>query len=243
MHDPVADVLRQRAALGTGAGAGIAVSVVLHGTLTALAVYAAMHATPPSPATMLNIKLAPVQSRAIEAAPRVVKTPPKPVERRIEEPKPEPPKTAVEKPPEKNTVPLSPFGRSAKKGSENPAPPPRTDTAPPTAATSTAPVVPIGGSGVTGLEGGDFPYTLYLEAMQRKIGGNWFRPQLAGGAAVIVYLRIQRDGTITDVKVETSSGNPTFDRAARSAVLSSSPLNPLPFAYNGTFLGVHLTFR
>ena len=58
-----------------------------------------------------------------------------------------------------------------------------------------------------------------------------------------LVVRIMRDGTITEAKVETSSGNGTFDRAALSAVRSSSPLNPLPFAYDGTYLGVHLTFR
>lgn len=240
MHDPVADVLRQRAALGTGAGAGIAVSVVLHGGLIALAVYAAIHAKPPVPVSMLNIKLAqpsvePRPLRPPSPVPPAAKAdvaPPVP----IPAPSVEPPKTPPTQPPEKNTVPLSPFGRSTKKGSESPA-------VEPPVATSTAPAVPIGGSGVTGLEGGDFPYTLYLEAMQRRIGSNWFRPQIAGGRSVIVYFRIQRDGTITDSEVKTSSENGTFDRQALSAVRSSSPLNPLPFAYNGTYLGVHLTFR
>ncbi len=103
--------------------------------------------------------------------------------------------------------------------------------------------MPIGGSGVTGLEGGDFPYTLYIQGMHRRIGTNWFRPPVADGTRVLVYFRILRDGTIGEVRVESSSGNPTFDRAALSAVKSSSPLNPLPFAYDGTYLGVHLTFR
>ena len=60
---------------------------------------------------------------------------------------------------------------------------------------------------------------------------------------MVVYFRILRDGTITEARVETPSGNGTFDRAALSAVRSSSPLNPLPFAYSGTYLGVYLTFR
>jgi len=104
------------------------------------------------------------------------------------------------------------------------------------------PEVPVGGSGITALEGGDFPYTLYLESMQRRIGTFWYRPPV-NGATTIIYYRIQRDGTITDAKIVTPSGNSTFDRAALSAVRSASPLNPLPFAYSGTFLGVHLTFR
>ena len=140
-------------------------------------------------------------------------------------------------------MPLSPFGRSTKKGSETP-PAAKPAAAPPAAAPGTTTAeVPVGGSGVTGLEGGDFPYTLYLQGMHRRIGTNWFRPQVAAGTATIIYFRILRDGTIGEARVETSSGNGTFDRAALSAVRSSSPLNPLPFAYAGTYLGVHLTFR
>lgn len=231
----------------------MAISLLLHAGLTGLAVYAAMHATAPTPATMVSIQFASMPQPA--ARPRSATPSQKPkIEEpkpKIEEPKPkiEEPKPVVEKPPqkvEKNTVPLSPFGRSTKKGSEAPpvakpaaAPPPGSAAA----STTTAVEVPVGGSGVTGLEGGDFPYSLYIQGMQRKIGSNWFRPQLVSGAATLVYFRIQRDGTISEAKVETSSGNGTFDRAALSAVRSSSPLNPLPFAYSGNYLGVHLTFR
>jgi TonB family protein len=153
---------------------------------------------------------------------------------------------AVPKPPakvEKNTVPLSPFGKSPKKGSENaavakPAP------APPAArgGTTTADV-PVGGDRRDGTGRRRFSVHALHRGMHRRIGSNWFRPQVVAGAAAIVYFRIQRDGTIGEAKVETSSGNGTFDRAALSAVRSSSPLNPLPFAYDGTYLGVHLTFR
>lgn len=249
MRDGVADVLAQRATLDRGAGVGIVLSVLLHGGLTALAIYAATHASPPQTAQMVNIEFAkmpgptatvskPVERKPVEA-PKIEEPKPQ-AEPKIEEPKPAAP--APQKV-EKNTVPLSPFGRSTKKGSETP-PAAKPAVAPPApAAGTTTAEVPIGGSGVTGLEGGDFPYTLYLQGMHRRIGTNWFRPQVAAGTATVVYFRIQRDGTITEAKVETSSGNGTFDRAALSAVRSSSPLNPLPFAYDGTYLGVHLTFR
>jgi protein TonB len=254
MRDGVADVLAQRATLNRGAGAGIVLSLLLHGGLIALAVYAATHASAPRAAQMVSIEFA--KMPGTPAAPVARKKPatPKPVEApKIDEPKPkiepkitEPNPVATTAPAkvEKNTVPLSPFGRSTKKGSETPAvakPAPAPPTVAP-AGTTTA-EVPIGGSGVTGLEGGDFPYTLYLQGMHRRIGMNWFRPQVPDGTATLIYFRIQRDGTIGEVKIETSSGNGTFDRAALSAVRSSSPLNPLPFAYDGTYLGVHLTFR
>ena len=241
MQDRVADVLAQRAALDRGAGVGVVISVLLHAALAALAVYTALHAPPPKTVSTVNIQFArmPAMTKAAEPAKK-----PTPVAPKIEAPKPviEAPKPAADTPPpkpEKNTVPLSPFGQSTKKGSERPAPalPPPGPPAP------AAPEVPVGGSGITGLEGGDFPYTLYLESMQRKIGTFWYRPSVPPGTACIIYYRIQRDGTVADAKVVTPSGNGTFDRAALSAVRSASPLNPLPFAYSGTFLGVHLTFR
>jgi periplasmic protein TonB len=250
VHDRVAEVLAQRATLDRGAAAGVAWSLVLHGGLIALALYAATHAETPVPAKTVSIQFAQLRG-AQRPAPAIQKPAPEPVTPKIEEPKPKiaAPQPAVETPPpakpEKNTVPLSPFGRSTKKGSDA-APPAKTIPAPPAAAppgVATTTDVPIGGTGVQGLEGGDFPYTIYIEAMQRKIGSNWFRPQIAGGAATIVYFRILRDGSIGETRVETSSGNATFDRAALSAVRSSQPLNPLPFGYSGSYLGVHLTFR
>ena len=244
MQDRVADVLRQRAALDRGAGAGIAVSVALHAGIIALAVYAALHADPPRPATMVSIQFPGTPAPAITkpAAKRAAPAPkieePKP---KIEEPKPQVDQTPPK--PEKNTVPLSPFGQSTKKGSETPAPA-KPVPQPAAGVTSTAPEVPIGGSGVTGLEGGDFPYTLYLNAMHRRIGDNWYRgDNVPPGTTAVIYFRILRNGTIVEARVETSSGNAVFDRGALSAVRSSSPLNPLPFGYDGTFLGVHLTFR
>ena len=237
MEDRVAEVLAQRAALDSGFAAGVLVSILLHGGLTGAAIYAAMHQTSIQRAPVLNIRFAPVA-----AAPAAITKPAaKPAAPKIEAPKPQPVKPVeTKKPPEKNTVPISPFGKSEKKGSENPV------AAPPKPVTSTAPigpVVPVGGSGVTGLEGGDFPYTLYIDRMHTLIGSHWFRPQSAAEATVVIYFVIDRDGTIRDARVETTSNNSTFDRAALRSVLESSPLPPLPFGYSGTWLGVHLTFR
>jgi TonB family protein len=245
MQDRVADVLAQRAALDRGAGVGVAISVLLHAALAGAAVYAALHAPAPKAVSAINIQFARMPAPApvvpakkeTPAAPKIVE--PKPL---ISEPKPEPPVVPPPKP-EKNTVPLSPFGQSTKKGSEKPpAPAPAPQQAAPS--TSAAPEVAVGGSGITGIEGGDFPYTLYLTAMHKRIGTYWYRPpSVTPGTTVVVYFRIARDGTISDTKITTPSGNSTFDRSALSAIRSASPLNPLPYAYSGTYLGVHLTFR
>lgn len=237
MRDRVADVLAQRATLDSGFLAGVLLSILLHGGVTAAAIYAAMHTAPPQIASVLNIKFAPVR---VPAAAAIVKpvAKPKPVTPRIEPPKPEPLKPVeTKKAPEKNTVPLSPFGKSTIKGSENPvvAPPIPATQQPgnPATQTATQPVT---------FDGGDFPYTVYIDRMTTKLGAAFFRPQ--GTSSVVgVYFVIDRDGTIRDAKIESSSGNSTLDRAALRAVLESSPLGPLPFGYAGTYLGVHLKFK
>jgi protein TonB len=244
VEDRVAEVLAQRAAVDAGPAGGIVLSILLHGGITALAVYGALHAKPPQMANMLTIRFAPMTPA--NAAPAA-----KPVAPVIHEPVPvvETPKpVTATAPPAKNTAPPSPFGKSTKKASEIPLPvpvpaPASTTAAATAAATTSAPDIAAGSSGVTALEGGDFPYTMYLTNMNRLIGMRWFRPQVAGDLSTKIAFTINRDGRITDARIETPSGNGTADRAALRAVLESSPLPPLPFAYNGTYLGVHLIFK
>jgi protein TonB len=170
-----------------------------------------------------------------------------PVLPQIAQPAVEMPKPAAPVKPSTNTVPLSPFGRSTKKGEEKAAPPsPPPVTTPAVTATGTPAVTTtlpaVGSSGVTSLEG-TFPFPFYIERMNTLIAGKWFRPPAKSELLTAVYFAIQRDGTIRDAKIEGSSGNPTFDRAALRAVIEASPLPPLPFGYSGSYLGVHLTFH
>jgi protein TonB len=234
MEDRVGEVLARRAALESGAAAGVALSICLHVAAAAIVIYAAMHHPPTQSVDVITINLAPMTAPKPAAPARA------PV---IHEPKPvveQQPKLAAK--PEPKTVPLSPFGKSAKKGSETPlpAPAPVPVRAAGGGATQSA-EVPVGGTGVA-IEG-DFPYTIYIDNMRRLIGQHWFRPQVTPGTATTIHFAIDRDGSIRDINIETPSGNGTFDRAAQRAILESSPLPPLPFAYNGTFLGVHLTFK
>ncbi|HUP48867.1 MAG TPA: energy transducer TonB [Thermoanaerobaculia bacterium] len=243
MRDPVADILAERSATGSGLAGAIVVSLFLHATGGALAVYAALRHPPPRPVSTINIRFAQTP-RVAPPAP----APPQPVAPRIEEPRPQPvtpPPAKAAEPPTKDTAPLSPFGRSTKKGVDAPAPPPPPPppSIPATGTAGTAGEIAVGETGVTALEGGDFPYTLYLEQMKRLIGTRWVRPPVGSGARTVVYFRIERDGMIRDVQVMARSGSGNFDRAAERAVLEASPLPALPFGYSGHYLGVHLTFR
>ena len=247
MDDRVGELLAERAHLGGGAAPGIAISLLLHGSIAAAIVYATMHATVPQAASTLSIHFAPaagVGSRVSGVvAPTPAATPPVAKKITIPEPVAETPKSVAKSEPK--TVPLSAFGKSSKKGSETPpAPTPH----PPLHTPQTQPGVvggidiPVGSAGVTGIEG-DFPYTIYIDRMKTLIGQRWLRPQSGTGVVATVSFVIDRDGAIRDAKNEILSGNGTFDRAALRAVLEASPLPPLPFGYNGTYLGVHLTFR
>jgi protein TonB len=234
MDDVVGKVLAQRRALDRGAGAGVAFSLLLHGVITAAAVFAALRHPAQQTESVIEIKFA--KMPAPVAAPAA---PPKPAPAPVAQPKPQPvvetPKP-IAKPAPPKTVPLSSFGKSTKKGAEQPSNP---ATQQPAAAV--VPDIPVGGTGA--VVEGDFPYTIYIDRMKTLIGQHWFRPQVSAGAATTIKFVIQRDGTVRDADTETPSGTGTFDRAALRAVMESSPLPPLPFGYSGTYLNVHLTFK
>jgi periplasmic protein TonB len=230
MDDRVGDILAQRAKLESGVGVAIFFSILLHATLTALAGWSAWHHSSTESTSTMTIRFAqPAATPEITSAVQ-----PAPVTEPVVQPQPKP----IEKSKaSKNTAPPSPFGKSPKKAAE---PIPQ-----PVAAPVPAPAVdvPVGGSGVTQLEGGDFPYPLYIQRMNTLIGGHWVRPAVAETTSATIYFVINRDGTIRDAKVLDSSGSGLYDRAALRAVLEVSPLPPLPFGYNGTYLGVGLKFR
>jgi TonB family protein len=242
MHDRVGELLAERARLGGGAGGGIALSILLHGSIAAAVVYTAIHATVPQQVSTLSIKFAPVPAvQQPVIAPAAAKTPPlAPPKPKILEPVAEAPKPVAK--PILKSVPFSPFGQSTKKGSDTPPAPVTTTQRPLPVPVAGNMDIPLGATGVTGLDA-DFPYTIYVERMKSLIGQRWLRPQVGNGTVATVSFTIDRDGAIRDAKNEMSSGNGTFDRAALRAVLEASPLPPLPFGYNGTYLGVHLTFR
>jgi len=78
--------------------------------------------------------------------------------------------------------------------------------------------------------------------MAERIRSAWNINQGAVGH-VFIKFTIQRDGTLTNVTVDQSSGNPLLDNAAQRAVLMTRKLNPLPDAFTNPTLGVRLDFN
>jgi TonB family protein len=108
--------------------------------------------------------------------------------------------------------------------------------------------VPFGGlasgAGGTGarLDVGNFCCPQYLAAMQERILRNWESRQQTLGLAIVVF-RVQRDGTLSDIAIERSSGNATLDFIATRALRLTQRIPPLPPEYPNPSLTVHMTFE
>lgn len=72
----------------------------------------------------------------------------------------------------------------------------------------------------------------YFDAIAAHIQANWslLKNQMEnmGTLTTDIGLQIERDGTVTTIVVEKTSGNPLFDEYALRAVKRSTPLPPFP---------------
>ena len=101
-----------------------------------------------------------------------------------------------------------------------------------------------GGSGGDGgvKVDGNFCCPEYLIDMRDRIRRNWNERQQSTGVVIMKYA-IQRNGQITDIEVERSSGNPVLDLMSQRALITTKAVAPLPAAYPERQLTVHLTFE
>jgi TonB family protein len=92
-----------------------------------------------------------------------------------------------------------------------------------------------------------FPFQFYLQMISDKITTNWFQalvdPGVGGLLQTQVYFRIYKNGTISDIKIDVSSGVESFDLSAQRAIKNSAPFAPLPNEYDGQYLGITLVFE
>jgi TonB family protein len=97
------------------------------------------------------------------------------------------------------------------------------------------------GSG-SSLDVADFCCPEYIAIMVTRIRSAWSQNQGAKGTALVKFT-IQRDGSLTNVELERSSGTTPLDFAAMRAVLTTRTLPPLPDAFPNPTLPVHLNFE
>ena len=97
------------------------------------------------------------------------------------------------------------------------------------------------GGGAPGIPA-DFHFTYYIERMLALIESRWYKPSVPPGARARVRFVILKSGKVEGIRLEESSGNSSFDRAALRAMYAANPLPPLPPAYGKPSLTVHLSF-
>ena len=98
--------------------------------------------------------------------------------------------------------------------------------------------------------GGDFAsrYGWYVESVRRAIGQNWIQTTIdpsvraARRAKTTVSFRIFRNGTINNIRLETSSGNRSMDDSATRALLGIDKLPALPSDYSCSYVDVTFDF-
>jgi protein TonB len=107
----------------------------------------------------------------------------------------------------------------------------------------------IGESGPGGYGTGTgvaFPFPWYIEAVFTKLEINWVKPYLVNAEpreyTAVVYFVIGRNGQVSRVEVEQSSGIAALDRSAESAVLGAAPFPPLPNQWTEQDLAFRVRF-
>jgi TonB family protein len=250
--DSVGNILAERERDRLPFGTGISLAVLLHvgvaAGLLASALSRPIRFVNPRAVSVRLMPAGAFSGGAAVSVPAQAAPEPEPQKPRIEkaaEPPPPPPSSRAVLLPatEKKPQPPPPSARGAQ--------PPKTDakaepagdargTATGTTINATGSSVGIGGAR---LDQADFQYSYYIDRMILAVGVNWFKPAQVVPIEPVVRFHIERDGTIADPEIETSSGLPFVDRAALRAVMAASPLPPLPPEYGGSRLGVHLIFE
>lgn len=85
----------------------------------------------------------------------------------------------------------------------------------------------------------------YLGRVRQRISSFWNAPPVdvtAQAYVVIVQFRLHRNGSVTGVAIEQSSGNEYYDLAGKRAVLSATPLPAFPPELTEPYFDAHFTF-
>ena len=257
MREAVSDILDLRARQAEGLSRMVIVSLVAHGVLISMLVLVPRSwigsarkpptnvmtislggAPGPDAGGMTQLSARPVQTVAtpepkrVETAP-AVKQPEMVAPDVTAKTRPKPP-TKLDKPVDKSASRKPTSGEAVKSGDA--------------LANTKGQQIPFGGLSTSGgggtgatLDVKDFCCPEYISTMVQRIRANWSQQQGAAGNTIVKFT-IRRDGMLTNVEVERSSGNTVLDLESRRAVLYTRQLPPLPAQFNEPFLTVHLDF-
>jgi TonB family protein len=85
----------------------------------------------------------------------------------------------------------------------------------------------------------------YLALVRQRISNAWNAPPLdltSQAYVVVVQFRLHKNGSVTGVAIEQSSGNEYYDLAGKRAVLSANPLPIFPPDILDPYFDAHFTF-
>lgn len=209
-----------------GTGAGIAWTLTVH-LVSAVILMAAARPNEIPP---------PVYAVELVAAPR---TPPRPRRAPEATPRPVPPPQTTPKPQQREETP-----------DPVPTPPPEETEPPPKTAPSEPPLpdeTPKTGNAPANVEtpGLAFPYPEYLQNIVAQVYRRWDRPRSNAPLRAEVFFTIQRDGTVSEIRFISRSGNFSFDLGAQGAVEAAANANafgPLPDGFREDVLPVSFFF-
>ncbi|HXZ31879.1 MAG TPA: TonB family protein [Terriglobales bacterium] len=81
-----------------------------------------------------------------------------------------------------------------------------------------------------------------MEAIRKNLMSSVSKLRVSQPKDVTVELAVSKDGTISGMKIASSSGNEALDRATQDGITSSAPLPTLPAAFKGQSLKLRLRF-
>ena len=106
---------------------------------------------------------------------------------------------------------------------------------------------------VVGVRGGsvrpalyNLRFKLYLNMVRKKVHIAWVLPDGLTderNLITIVAIKIRRDGTLADTRVEEGSGNRRYDDTVLRAIAKAAPLPALPEEYEGEYMELGFRFR
>lgn len=208
------------AARPAGAGAGLGVTLAVHGGAIALMLGFVEPIEPMPPVYAVELVAAPAPSPRERLAPEAMPTaPPEEAPAPVESaPPPEP-----EPEPELDDEPAPAPKPPEPKPEPRPQPPqPSTEPAPRTSAPEApaAGETPSTGRDATTLStpGLDFPYPEYLRNVMNQIYRRWRRPTGNVPLRAEIFFLVRRDGSIAEVRFVKRSGNFSYDLEAQGAI-------------------------
>jgi protein TonB len=95
-----------------------------------------------------------------------------------------------------------------------------------------------GSNGPVSISSGDFGsrFGWYVEAIERKMTSNWNRYEVdqhtAKGMRSYIQFTIHRDGSVSNIRLDQSSGSPTLDSSCVRAAQRVDTFGALPAQYN-----------